>query len=298
MSAECLNHYKQIFEYAYPIDDINSEKKVLGDKNQRICIFCGKTSPVVSFKKDAHVLPAALGNKRLFNYCECDICNEYLFSVYENELVNLLQIDRIWIRGRPRKGYPKFKHAKSESYMTSIPGTNKVSIHSMESENEYEIEDLGDNIIKFKINKPLSYSLALICKALAHMAWSVLPEYQRSKYPYIQKWLQKELIILPLYLDKAFIQGYGMANVILEVWESSSDQTLDYPLVIRFTYGFSILTFYIPKDINIKCEPIQFTYLKNIPDIGMIDGKRWTIKKEERIMPDNIEYTIRYTSKL
>lgn len=176
MCKSIKNHYRQILEYAYPVDDTNPQRKVLGDKTQKKCIFCGKTSPDVSFKKEAHVIPAALGNKRLFNYCECDRCNEDVFSVYENELVNILQIDRIWVRGRPRNGSPKFRHAKSESYMTSTPDTNQVSIYALESEKEFEIEDIDNNTMKIKINKPLSYNLALVCKALAHMAWSVLPE--------------------------------------------------------------------------------------------------------------------------
>lgn len=298
MCGSNFDQYKQIFQYAYPVDDTIPEIRVLGDKTNKVCIFCGRTTPEVSFRKEAHVIPAALGNKRLFNYCECDKCNEDIFSFYENELVNLLQIDRIWIRGRPRKGSPKFKHAKSESYMTSTPGTNQVSFHASESEKEFEIEELDNNAIKIKINKPLSYSLALASKALVHMAWSVLPKDLKDKYSHVQDWLQKKITILPLYLDKAFIPGYGMSNVILEVWDSNSEQTSDYPIMIRFTYGFSVLTFYLPKDVSITNKvPIQYKYLKNVPESDRITGRSWTIKSEDRISPENIEYTIKYTSK-
>lgn len=89
-----------------------------------------------------------------------------------------------------------------------------------------------------------------------------------------------------------------MANVILEVWESNSDQTNDYPLLIRFIYGFSVLTFYIPKDNSIKSSPIPFAYLKNVPKGIGIEGKNWIINQEERIVPENLEYTFRYSSKL
>lgn len=288
--------YKQIYEYAYPVYDINPEIKILGDKTNKICIFCRRTIPDVTFKKEAHVIPAALGNKRLFNYYECDRCNEDLFSVYENELVNLLQIDRIFVRGRPRKGAPKFKHKKSESYMTSTPGTNQVSIHALESEKEIEILELDNSTIKIKINKPLPYSLASVCKALAHMAWPVLPEDLKSRCSHLQEWLQKKAVILPLYLDKAFIPGSGMAKVILEVWESNSEQTSDYPILIRFTYGFSVLTFYMPKDFNVTRDPIQYNFLKNVPVEGQINGNRLTIISEDRITPENVEYTLHYTS--
>jgi hypothetical protein len=52
------------------------EKIFLGDKNSRICRFCGQAKPEVSFRKEAHALPESIGNKSLFTYYECDACNQ------------------------------------------------------------------------------------------------------------------------------------------------------------------------------------------------------------------------------
>lgn len=51
------------------------------DENKRICRFCGKSVPRVSFKKIAHAIQDALGNKLLFCYEECDTCNHDLAMV-------------------------------------------------------------------------------------------------------------------------------------------------------------------------------------------------------------------------
>lgn len=50
------------------------------------CRFCGTGDPKL-FRRVAHLIPEALGNKRIFSLDECGTCNEK-FSVYESALVN------------------------------------------------------------------------------------------------------------------------------------------------------------------------------------------------------------------
>lgn len=86
-----------------------------GDKTNRQCMYYGKTKRETTFKKDAHVIPAGLGNRILFNYDECDRCNEHHFSNYENEIANFLMLDRIFIGARKRNGMPKYKPISLDS---------------------------------------------------------------------------------------------------------------------------------------------------------------------------------------
>lgn len=289
--------YNQIYEYAYPISGPQDRKHFIGDKNNNTCIFCGKVKGEVSFKKEAHVIPAALGNKSLFNYNECDTCNEDIFSLHENELVNYLQLERIIMRGKPRKGTPKYKPSNSNSFITSKPDTNRVSIHVDENEQVFEIIDQGDNIMTLKCNNLPPYSLAEICKELVHMAWSVLPENLIKRLPYLYDWIKGDIKILPLYLDSAFIPGGGMANVILEIFESNCEQSDNYPILIRFTYGHKVLSFYLPKNENISIAPKVFLYLGNIPEGTRVDGTQKTIQSEERIQPEDCTFTMKYSRK-
>lgn len=62
---------------------LNSKPILLGTRGR--CRFCGTTDPK-KFRKDAHALPEALGNKWLFSLDECDECNNRS-SRYEGELV-------------------------------------------------------------------------------------------------------------------------------------------------------------------------------------------------------------------
>lgn len=289
--------YNQIYEYGYPISGTQPEKTFLGNRNKKICIFCGRGIGEVSFKKEAHIIPAALGNKSLFNYCECDECNEKIFSVHENELLNYLQLERILIRGKPRKGSPKYKPANANSFITSKPGTNLVTICLDDKEEVFEILDEVNNTLKLKCNNMPLYSLVGICKALVHMGWSVLPEEKRCDFPYIYDWLNNSFEILPLYLDVAFIPGGGMANVVLEIWESSCEESSDYPLVFRLTYGHKVLSFYLPKSIDITDPLNAFADLRNVPYDVSIEVNRMKIETEKRIQPSDCIFTMSYLAK-
>ncbi|MEN8904530.1 MAG: HNH endonuclease [Clostridiales bacterium] len=90
--------YELINQYIYPIHSSdNTQKEYLGDKSNQICIFCNHGKDEVTFRKEAHVIPAALGNKTLLNYNECDNCNK-LAGKLESELINYLQLERISVK--------------------------------------------------------------------------------------------------------------------------------------------------------------------------------------------------------
>lgn len=63
------------------------------DKKKRVCRFCGRSFPDVSFDEVAHAIPEALGNKHLFCYDECDSCNSDL-SFVENNLTHWFEFRR------------------------------------------------------------------------------------------------------------------------------------------------------------------------------------------------------------
>lgn len=288
--------YKQIYQYAYPIDGEQPLKECLGDRNNRKCIFCGREDGETTFRKDAHIIPAALGNKTLFNYCECDICNEHVFSAFENELTNLLQLDRILVRGRPRRGFPKYRPGKSESFITSTPGTNQVQIQVDKDEQAFELEELDDGSMFLKYESP-SYIMTHVCKALVHIGWSVIPADIKDNFQYVWGWLKGDITILPLHIDKAFIPGTGMKHVVFEIWTSDSADSVNYPLIFRLTYGFTVLTFYLPIDPKVDQSPKRFIHLTHVPAEVEIDVKCLSIINEQRVKPENAQFTIRYGSK-
>lgn len=64
-----------------------------GDKQKRVCRFCGKKVPDVTYKSVAHAISEGLGNKDLFCNEECYDCNNKL-SKTESNLMHYLDVRR------------------------------------------------------------------------------------------------------------------------------------------------------------------------------------------------------------
>lgn len=294
-----MENYKLLFEpFTYPVNSVQEQNKIFfGEKNNRRCIYCGKTKGEVTFKKDAHVVPAALGNRILFNYDECDSCNEHYFGVYENELANYLMLDRIFIGARKRNGLPKYKpNSRGDTSIEHLPNSNTVSIRIDDLEGKFEIlNDNKNNEMIYKINNPISYRPADICKTLTHMIWPFLPEKQRGNLDHLPKWLLGDIEIFPLHLDVAFVPGTGYSNVILECWVSSDSES-KYPIMVRFTFGTKILSFYVPSSNQISELPNRFIDYIQIPehiDELKVDGL--IINDNTRLKPSHLTYTLKYS---
>jgi len=70
--------------------DLDRDKKIKigeGLKSKRVCRFCKLQSPDVNFKKEAHAISEALGNKKLILNEECDSCNEFFDEYVERDFV-------------------------------------------------------------------------------------------------------------------------------------------------------------------------------------------------------------------
>ena len=63
--------------------------KSLKVKNERICRYCSKKIPEVSFDNEAHLYPEFLGNKYSVSDFECDTCNKK-FGKLEKQLSNFI----------------------------------------------------------------------------------------------------------------------------------------------------------------------------------------------------------------
>ncbi|MED4600021.1 HNH endonuclease [Paenibacillus validus] len=291
------HHYAELSSIFYPHDITGADKDLVGDNSKTTCLFCGQSRPNVTFKKDAHVIPAGLGNRTLFYLNECDTCNTR-FSYYENELVNFLTFDRIFISAqkRPGSGAPKYKQKGKQSALEMNSG--KLNIAILEQEGIFNVaEKEGQNIITFKINNPPPYRPEDICKCLTHMGWALLEDEDKTLVSYVPNWLLGKIDIYPLYLDTAFVPGNGFANVILEVLKTTHADSINYPYLIRFTYGTKIISFYLPASPDIKCAPLLYSYCPHIPENAAVSPTTWTIPSNERIKPDDITYTWSYRDK-
>lgn len=97
---ESIKSYKTLFAQLsskYNIYSFGKKgvKEYVGEKQKtkRVCRFCGKSLPDVSFNQIAHAVGDSLGNHRLFCYEECDSCNGRLSKI-EQDLTSMMDVRR------------------------------------------------------------------------------------------------------------------------------------------------------------------------------------------------------------
>ena len=84
-------------------------------KSKRVCRFCGKSIPEVSFRKKAHAISENIGNKYFINYEECDACNDFFSRIEEDFYkINALSLSYLGVKGK--KGNRKIKMSDGEIF--------------------------------------------------------------------------------------------------------------------------------------------------------------------------------------
>jgi hypothetical protein len=179
--------------------DVSSSKRSLRHSSTRICRFCSRAYPAVSFSNYSHLLPQLIGNKDLYSDFECDACNEK-FSVYENDLAEFLGISRsITGMDGPSQALG-FKAKKLSAKSRSFIGNNILIIAPEDLKT-----DGGKTIISYTKNP---FVPANVYKALLKSSLSLLNEAEINKhYGYAIKYLDGEKVMQ----CGAFIDGYTLS---------------------------------------------------------------------------------------
>lgn len=79
------------------------------DEACRRCRFCLRGRPDVTFQSVAHAVPEFLGNKAILSMNECDECNKFLATNYEDHLSKWSLLGRTISQVRGKRGRPAFK---------------------------------------------------------------------------------------------------------------------------------------------------------------------------------------------
>lgn len=160
-----------------------SRKILLGGKTS-FCRFCRRSSPEVKFSKDAHVLPAFIGNKTLFSNFECNECNDR-FSSFEDDLAKMTMGDRALSQVPKRSGFTPLKpQGKKSSFERS---SNGVLIKQYIDEGIFTIDEENSRVVIKYDTQP--YRQLGAYKSLAKMAYTLLPENELPNVEELRKWL-------------------------------------------------------------------------------------------------------------
>lgn len=177
--------------------DPRGKIETLGEKPPT-CRFCQCTKPAVNFSKDAHVVPAFVGNRVLFSRYECNGCNER-FSKFEDDLAKMTMGDRALAQVPKRKGHASLKPQGKKSSFER--GPNGVIIKQYLDEGVFTLDPANAQMVTTYDTQPFRPLGAY--KALAKVAFTLLPEEELHKFEELRLWLlEKDVSTRKIYGDK------------------------------------------------------------------------------------------------
>lgn len=184
-----INFYEQNYEIMGQWFIKPSKRIVLGDMTKRICRFCGKQSPEVSFTKVAHAIPESLGNKSIVSAYECDKCNEGFGEGIENDLGNWSKPMRTLLRIRGKNGVPTLKKGGDKPGWRIEYDQYRLNISAYEHDPIFEVDE-ANNQVKFKLRRD-SYTPVAVLKAFMKIGLTLMPETEVSNFSGLLEWVKE-----------------------------------------------------------------------------------------------------------
>lgn len=224
---------------SYEIAVYGEKRRVIGDKN-RGCRFCRKVYPDVTFKKKAHAISEALGNKTLVLKEECDECNFKFSQTIEPDLINYLAIYRTFYGIKGKGGTKEFKGKNFKLFKNET-----MELHF--NENTDNVEDVDGFPTKIKLESGRKIASQNIYKTLVKYVLSIINSDKLVDFKNTIDWINGSLEIptLPKIAEFSFYEQL-IEQPILTVY-TRTDENFEYPYMVgEFHFAFFKYIFIIP----------------------------------------------------
>ena len=230
------------------------------DKSKRVCRYCNKRSPEVSFRKVAHSISEALGNKKIITNDECDACNEKFGKGIENDLILYLNLYRVFFGIRGKKGIPKFKGKNFE-----IENNETIKIKQILSDEE--INDPNRDDFQMRLQATEKITTQNIYKTLSKYALGVIDRTQIVNFKDTIEWINGKKNIDKLPKIAIFTSYYLFSThpQLMVYLRKTKDNKLPYA-VAEFRFAYLTFVYIIPnsnKDTSDFTQDDNFNYFWN-----------------------------------
>ncbi|BDC97289.1 HNH endonuclease [Treponema saccharophilum] len=270
-----------------------TEKKYLGDSQNKICRFCGRKEPEVHFRKIAHAIPESLENINLFTNYECDECNHKFGNTIEDHLNKYLFPNRIASCILGKRGTITYKHP--------IFGDNRIDVTNghwdVKTDGKVElVQQIDEHTLQINLTRQ-TYIPVNVYKALVKMAISIVPESEISNFDNTIKWLQSDERAIEDYFGKFVIMRFfpGLERfpyIKASLFKRKDDSLITpaYQFFICFSnYYFQIVVPCFKKDkqldrkrFSFRAIPTPLDFSQSIKGSGLLDfSSHEPIKNEE-----------------
>ncbi|WP_339389246.1 HNH endonuclease [Planctobacterium marinum] len=261
------------------------DKVVLGDRDNRSCRFCGKTTPEVTFKKVAHAIPELLGNKSIESAYECDTCNKGFGQGIENDLGNWSKAMRTLVRIRGKSGVPTLKKGGDKPGWRIEYDQSRLNITAYENDPIFEVDE-ENKTVTFKLRRD-SYTPVAVLKAFMKIGITLLPDSEIPNFSGLMRWV-KEPDHSKAYINKcpviyAFQPGPMPNDLITALILRRKSTVTGYPYAfLVLGYGNEVFQVVLPSEkndnqMNGKSVSIPPFPVPGHPDQGRYGQPRTTV---------------------
>ena len=185
-------------KYLFPLEKIYQMKAYTkvkrkiyfgcSNKKFRICRFCGKKMPEVTFKNNSHAIPLSLGNHIFFNNYECDNCNHLFGETIEQHLIKWISVMKIFSCTSGRNGITPVIFSNG---IIKYDEERKliVIVHKSEHLDELISED-NKSISQIQLVDGKKYTPAMVYRALVKIALGFIPETHIKYFGDTVNWIR------------------------------------------------------------------------------------------------------------
>lgn len=304
-SAEWFDaHYRVAADY-----ELESGKKIeLTSSEAGKCRFCRLSRPQVTFRKEAHALPHALGNKSLTSNYECDTCNNLFGSGIENDL-GAWSLPMRWIAQiRGNGGLPTIKWSSKDNGWRFDSTDKAQQVTQYEG---YEIASIDEERLELKLKlRRDPFHPVGVYKAFVKIALTIMPEDELANFHHAMSWIRdpdhSHRLMDPLTVIGTFVPGPRPFDNI-RLWlllRRKPSATLPYAILV-IAFGNQMLQLIIPstvQDNGLAGAKLEMRHFPNPYDLGrsragkLLPRLRHDLSNPTRIKNDFVEATYSFVA--
>jgi hypothetical protein len=172
----------------------------LGHKDKRLCRFCGRGRPEVTFKQVTHALPEAIGNKSIIVYYECDSCNQKFGAGIETEFGKWSKPLRTFYQIAGKDGVPTLKREGERGWRIELKRDGFIFQQHVDN----PIVKFDQAAKRLTVEVPVDAHVPIgVFKTFVKMALSLMPEDEIENVRYMLRWLQENSHTRPFHPEMA-----------------------------------------------------------------------------------------------
>lgn len=226
------------------------KKIVLGDKQNRVCRFCGLGEPDVTFEDEAHAIPEALGNKSIATNYECDGCNNTFGKGIENDLGNWSKPSRTFARIRGKNGVPTLKRGGPGRGWRIGYGRTGFVITQYEREPIFVVDEENKQV-RFDLKRD-AYTPVAVLKAFVKIGLTLLPAVELPNFTEALAWIREpdhtKGLVEEFPLFRTFQPGPMPNDLIVVVLMRRRASVTGVPYAfLMLAYGNEVFQVFLPS---------------------------------------------------